>query len=250
MSRFGIKDFYLEVARGNIPGMSHVNKFGSSLEIDEDAQWEIWDGGRAYVWPTSDSITHIRSAVDSAITQGVELHIQGLDDDYAFVEQTQTTNGGDSTTEVELDTYLRRVFRVKVQDDTPMDEDIWVGPDPASAANSSAIVQAGKNQTLMAIYTVPVGKTAYIVNYYADYVRNTVRNPDGIEIGLWNRDNTNDYAPQIKHQQGIPQQTSGIRHVFSPYMKVLEKTDIFLTAQPDGNPVHAHGGFDLILVDN
>jgi len=149
-----------------------------------------------------------------------------------------------------LDTALRRVFRVKVLDDTEMDQDIWVGPDPASAANSSAIITTGNNQTLMAILTVPNGKTGYLPNYYCDYVRSAAKDPNGIEFKLWARDNTNGYAPQLKHAKGIPKQAAGFDHPFKPYYKFLAKTDVFLTGQPSGAGAHANAGFDMIMIDD
>ncbi|MGV7235817.1 MAG: hypothetical protein ACQ9ET_06095, partial [Nitrosomonadaceae bacterium] len=170
-------DPMLNIAAKAVPGIGQVNKFGSSPTIDAAATWEIWDGSRAYVWPTTASITHVRAAVNSAVTRSVTVEIQGLDANYAQVTQTKATDATDSTTEIELDTPLRRVFRVKVLDDTAMDQAIWVGADPIAAADASAIIQAGNNQTLMAIYTVPAGKTAYITNYYFDYVRTAAQDP-------------------------------------------------------------------------
>jgi len=89
-----------------------------------------------------------------------------------------------------------------------------------------------------------------MTNYYADYVRDSVKDPDSISIEFWARDNVNGYAKQLKHQKGIPKLASGFQHHFKPYYKFTEKTDIFITAVPDGADAHVHGGFDLILEDN
>jgi len=244
-----VTDPILEIAMGNISGTTAINKFGRNSACGATPE-EIWDGDRAYVFPTTASITHIRSAVDSAITRGVTLEIQGLNDAYELVIQTKATDGTDSTTEVILDTALRRVFRVKVLDDTAMDQDIWVGPDPASAANASAIIQAGNNQTLMAIYTVPTGCTGYMTNYYA------TANPNNaagtlFTTYLWARDNANGYAPQLKHTKGLDKDaTSGFQHNFNPYYKFTEKTDIYVTGSAGTNSVSISAGFDIILVAN
>ena len=244
-----ISDFNLQVVSGSITGYTSVNKFGKN-DVCGATQEEVWDGNRAYIWATTASITHIRSAVDSAITQGVVCEVQGLDTNYDLVVQNATTDGADSTTEVALTTALRRVFRVKVLDDTTMDQDIWVGPNPATAANSSAIVQAGNNQTLMAIYTVPAGKTAYMTNYYATANPNSAAGTLFI-TKLWARDNTNGYAKQLKHTKGLDKDaTSGFQHPFTPYYKFLEKTDIFITGEAGSNTVSISAGFDLILIDN
>ncbi|GAI02485.1 unnamed protein product, partial [marine sediment metagenome] len=148
------------------------------------------------------------------------------------VVQWKSTDVTDSTTEVALDTPLRRVFRVIVLDNTALDQDIWVGPNPSTAANVSAIIQAGMNQTLMAIYTVPADTTAYVTSYYGDYVRDFAKDPDGISFSLWVRDSTGPYAKQIKHQKGIPKQAPGFQHEFRPYFKVTEASDIYITGEP------------------
>jgi len=248
-----VNDPILSLVHGSNPLISTTslfNKFGSSPDVTSAATEELWDGARAYIFPTSASVTHIRSAVDSAITRAVTLEVQGLDVNWDLVVQTKATDATDSTVEIELDTALRRVFRVKVLDDTALDQDIWVGPDPASAANASAIVQAGNNQTLMAIWTVPNGCTAYLTNYYCDYVRSAAKDPNGISYDLWARDNANGYAPQLKHQKGIPKQAPGFQHNFKPYYRFAEKTDVYLTGSPEGADAHAHGGFDIILIAN
>jgi hypothetical protein len=238
----------VEIPRGHIVGQSAVNKFGANSDIAAGATEEIWDGNRVYIFPTTASITHIRAAVDSAITRGVLCEVQGLDNTYTLVVQNVTTDVTNSTTEVILPTALRRVFRVKVLDDTAMDQDLWVGPDPASAANASAIVQAGNNQTLMAIYCVPAGKTAYMTSWKATVNPATNLDPTSMPIRMWARDNANGYAPQLKDLQGLV--LGSLRIPYEPYYKFNEKTDIYFTAAPVGKPADVSLGFDLILVDN
>jgi len=241
-------DLMKEIPKGSFSSLSVINKFGSNPNISDGQIWEVWDGGSAYTWPTTDSITHIRSAVDSATTQSVVVEVQGLDTNYDLVIQNVTTDGTDSTTEVALTTALRRVFRMKVLDNSVMDQDLWVGP--TGFASKQAIIQAGNNQTLMAIYTVPAGCTAYITNYYCDYVRTSAKDPDGIDFHIWFRDNSNGYAPQLKHEKGIPKQAPGFQHFFKPYYKATEKTDIYITGNPNGKPADCHAGFDIILETN
>ena len=238
----------VEIPKGDVVGHSAVNKFGANSDIAAGATEEIWDGNRVYIFPTTASITHIRSAVDSAITRGVVCEIQGLDNTYTLVVQNVTTDVTNSTTEVILPTALRRVFRVKVLDDTAMDQDLWVGPDPASAANASAIVQAGNNQTLMAIYCVPAGKTAYMTQWKATVNPATGKDPTSMPIRMWARDNANNYAKQLKDIQGLIVGT--LRVPYEPYYKFTEKTDIYFTASPVGKAADVSLGFDLILVDD
>jgi len=245
-------DTLLDTPAGNIDGYSAVNKFGASSNVADGTEEEVWDGAVAYTWPTSASITHVRSAVDSATTQGMVIEVQGVDTNYDLTVQNATLDGTNSTTEVALTTALRRVFRIKVLDANAADQDIWAGP--TGFATQQAIVQAGNNQTLMAIYTVPNNKTAYITKYYGTIIGEAgppAVLPDYVLFKLWNRDNANGYAAQLKHQVGVASAgTSIIEHEFKPYVKVTEKTDIYMAALPDGDDAYVSAGFDMILVDD
>ncbi len=58
----GVKDFALEVAKGNVPGHSVMLKFGENPDIDNAAGFEtIWDGGATYVPPTQARVHNIIS---------------------------------------------------------------------------------------------------------------------------------------------------------------------------------------------
>ena len=245
-------DVMLSIPAGDIEGHSSVNKFGASSSVADGVNEEIWDGATAYTWPTTASITHARTTVDSATTQGMVVEIQGLDTDYVLTVQDVTLDATDSTTEVALTTALRRVFRKKVKDSSVTDQLIQTGPTGFATINSQ--IGIGNNQTLMALYTVPAGKTAYITKYYSSIIGEAgppATIPDYVLFRLWNRDNVNGYAPQLKHEIGATMVgNSTPSHKFEPYSKVTEKTDIWLEATPDGDDAYVSAGFDMILVDN
>jgi len=241
-----ISDPMLDISMGVKLGYSWVNKFGQNTAVASGGTEEIWDGSTTYTWPTSATITHVRAAVDSATTQGQVVEVQGLDASYVLRIQNATLDGADSTTEVALSPPLIRVFRMKVLDGTASDQDIQAGP--TGFASQQAIITAGNNQTLMAIYTIPAGKTGYLVTWYAAINPATNQDPTSMPIRVWARDNTNGYAPQIKHIHGIT--TGHVQHFYKPYQKYQEKTDIWMTAAPVGKAADVSAGFDIILVEN
>lgn len=248
-----LKDFYLEVSSGREPGYSTVNKFGNDPALGAGATNPIWDGSTTYTWPSSADITHIWSAVDSATTRGVVVEVQGLDASWALTVQNVTTDAADSTTEVGLTTALRRVFRMKVLDPSVMDQNLRVGP--TGKASFQAQVSIGDNQTLMAIYTIPAGKTGYMTNYYISLNKVSGGGNPELLTKLWARDNDNGYASWIKHVIGLDADANSyINQTFNPYFKITEKTDVWLesTELTGGGGVIADvsGGFDLILEDN
>jgi len=246
-------DPMLSIAMGHFNGFSQVNKFGENPDIGVGTTEDVWDGGGTYGFPTTATITHIRSAVDSATTQNSTIEVQGLDANWNLVVQTKDLDGTNSTTEVALGTPLIRVFRMKVLENAVMDQDIWVGDDDFLVADAKAIIQAGNNQTLMAIYTVPNGCTAYMTQYYMDNQTDGVRHPDSAEFKLWVADRDAGYEFQLKNMRAIPETGDGITHTFLPYMKITQKSDIKVSCAITGavnEDGHPHAGFDLILVDN
>ena len=248
MAYLGNKDLMLEIAAGNISGMSSVNKFGQNSLISSGTQEDVWDGGGTYVFPATALITKLSQKVDQSAMRGETIEIQGLDASWDLVVQTKDLDASNTTTAVTLDTPLIRVFRLKVLADVVGDEDISVHNDANNV--DYAIMTAGNNQTLMAIYTVPNGCTAYIVKGFASTTESTGKEPKSTEIRLWARDNVNGYEFQLKQALGIPKAGNMLVREFTPYMKVTQKTDIKVSAYCDNENGNVSAGFDLILVDN
>lgn len=57
-----IAEFYLEVAKGNVPGHEYIAKFGENMDIDAGFE-VIWDGGNDYTPPTSASTHNVVSSL-------------------------------------------------------------------------------------------------------------------------------------------------------------------------------------------
>ena len=242
------KDYMLEVASGNIAGVSSVNKFGANEDVASGTEEDVWDAGGIYTFPLTADITQIRQSVTQVAMQGATIEVQGLDVNWDLVIQTVDLDAADTTTPMPLDTPLRRVFRMRVLENIVATQNIIATN--AGLTVTYARITPTNNQTEMAIYTVPSGYTAYITSYYCDYVKVTGKDPTSIDFYLWMADRANNYAFQIKHSKGIPQNGSGFQHFFQPYFKVTEKTDIKISALSNGAAAHVHAGFDIVLVEN
>jgi len=242
-----MKNYALEVSRGNVTGVTWVNKFGRNENIASGATEEIWDGSAVYVFPATALMTSISQTTDQAAMRGATIEVQGLDANYALTLQNATLDASDTTTVVTLTTALIRCFRMKVLADVVSTSTIRVHN--AGETVDYAIIGTGYNQTLMAIYTVPAGKTAYMPNYYAHHNPATNLDPTSNPVRLWARDNANSYESQIKHVVGLPT-NGGFQHFFEAYPKFTEKTDIYMTASPVGKAADVSAGFDLYLIDN
>lgn len=243
-------DYFLEIARGNIAGMACINKFGRNAAVASGGTEEIWDGSAAYVFPATALMTKLSQTADQEAMRGATIEVQGLDTNWDLTIQTKALDGTLTTTPVVLDTPLKRVFRMKVLANVVSDSPIRLHND--AEGQDYAIIGIGNNQTLMAIYTVPNGKTAYMTNYYATN-NPGVGAPTTLNISLFGRDNHNGYAAQLKHVLGMSADVDAyghFQHFFVPYLKFTEKTDVSIKATTVAAAADISAGFDLIIVDN
>jgi len=242
-----LPDAGLLIAMGVWAGVSHINKFGRNPSIASGASEDVWDGSATYVFPATALMTRLSQTTNQAALLGETIEIQGLDANWEASTEQINLDGVNTTTAVVLVTPLIRVNRMEIQSSVVADSTVRLHN---TAENQDyAVIVAGNQQTSMAVYTVPLGKTAYMENYYA-----TV-NPGGgapttMDIKLWTKDNGNGYAKKLKHEVGLDLDANNhILQDFHPYKKFTEKTDIFLEATTVGATADVSGGFDLILVD-
>jgi hypothetical protein len=109
---------------------------------------------------------------------------------------------------------------------------------------------AGNNQTLMALYTVPAGKTAYITHFYGSMTITVNKSPTGANIKVWEADRAAGWTFKVKNSLGIQAGGGNIEQQFNPPVPITEKTDIRMDAVCADEDGQVSVGFDLLLVDN
>ena len=243
-----IWDMLLEISKGTLSGHSHIHKFGENPDIDQTVE-DIWNQGGTYTFMTVASTLYISS---SAGGDNQVYEVQGLDADWNEQTVNVTANGN---TFVALAGTWRRVFRVINRGATDNAGDIYISDNntdaggdgvPDTASNIKAKIDIGDNQTLMAIYTIPNGKTGYLCSWFASLSKKQavssiinlkVREEGGVFI--------------VKERLAITSTgTSHMQHFISVPEEVPAKSDILITADSSANDVGISGGFDLILIDD
>ena len=225
-----------------------VNKFGRNPDVDSGQAQDIWDyggdgNGETYSWPTSAAATTIvsDSADDAAAGTGARtVQIQGLDANYGLLTQTVTLNGA---TPVSVPTALIRVFRMKVA--TAGSGETNAGNvDVKHSTTILARVTAGFGQTLMALYTIPLGKVGRLAGWHA----NIKVSNNGTQVfrfdarpygGAWNCKETFELGG-----------TAGAHFYreFNGWQSFAAKTDLRIRAfGGSDNATVVSAGFDLML---
>ena len=148
-------------------GFGEIHKFGAVPSMSQNTEGTIWDeDDTIYPWSTIDSngvltVTVVEpnnEASTSTAHNGDTVEIQGLDGDYALQTETVTISGSSGTTS----NNFKRVFRAKFTDGgsfEPNTKRILI----KSSGTTVAKILENIGQTLMSLYTIPAGKTGYLM---------------------------------------------------------------------------------------
>lgn len=255
----------LSISEGNVEGKTFVHKFGEAPDFDYgDGVVTVWDGAddggvneMLYNYSTTAAIDSISSnnALDTQV-----IKLQGLDENYELVTQEATLNG---QTRVALTTPLRRVFRLKNDGLTDLNGYVYVYENtaltagvPTDTTKVRAVIQNGFNQTLMAVYTIPAGKTGYLRDWYASIAGASKDSSYVIQLRAreYSDADSAHKAFQLKHISSvIDGGTTYIQHCYTEPEKFTEKTDIEIRVRATATGATGaafSAGFDIVLVDN
>lgn len=249
----------LAIAKGDVTSTTFVHKFGNAPDFDaSDGIITIWDGAddnfidqMTYVYSTSDDIDSVSS---SSASDTFDLEIQGLDVNGDIVVQTVSLSG---QTRVPLSTNLFRAFRMKNINSTDNVGHIYcyentaiVSGVPSDSTKVRAIIQPTNNQTLMSLYTVPQGKTAYVRSWYGSIAGANKTSNYVVDI----RAREFEKVFQLKHRSSLADNgTSYIHHKYEEPPVYPALTDIEIRCRVTASGATAasvSAGFDIVLVDN
>ena len=250
----GIQDFALEVGRGNVTGVSQINKFGRNVEIDSATAADIWDGGKAtsgvsliWVAPTAARTHQIVSSSASDASAGVgarTVQVYGLTSWTAVeVSETITMNG---TTDVPTTNDYVIIHRIKVL--TKGATNVNVGTITATADTDSTItaqIEASAGQTQMAIYGIPSIQDFYMTSFYNGADANASSNFVA-EIQVNPEPNTELTNFVTKH---VISGSVDMQHFYEPYKKIEGPAIIKIQVSGTANNTDVQGGFDGYLVN-
>ena len=207
--------FELQVARGQIALHEPLFKYGYNpliINVEET----IWDVGGSYSFIATAAPLVVTSA-SGATDAGVTGVVQGLDSNYNEISEAFTLNGSGTYT-TELSFYRAHRAYITGASEPAGNINFTIG------ATTYARITAGENQTLMAVYTVPAGKTLYVGANTATHGTDTSGAFITVRFKVRNEGSVFRTATKIDMIGG---------EILFPYqfpLKVPEKSDIQFTA--------------------
>ena len=229
-------------------GYGQIHKFGAVPAMSQDTNGTIWDeNDTVYPWATVDANTVLTVNVvapnneGSARTthDGDSVEIQGLDGNYDLQTETVTISGSSATT---INTF-KRVFRASFTNGgsfNPNSERILI----KSGGTTVAKILENIGQTLMSIYTIPAGKTGYLMRLDV-----TAQGTATGSFKLFCRDNGVG-SFRVKHTAEINGVGGAYQLTYPLPQPLLEKTDIDARMHTLSNNGRYTCTFDILLVDN
>jgi len=231
--------FSYAVARGWVPGVSGMHKFGRNPLASSDPE-DVWDGGGMYVWLTKGQGVALVSTAKGDI---FDVTVFGLDSDGVELSETITLDGDSDVT---LTNTYYRLNRMKVL--YPPSTDAAgsnTGTITATSTDSTVMaqIQPGYGQTLMAVYTIPAGKVGMLE--HAGMTMGAASK--SAQSRLFFRDGSTG-AWQVKHTDEI---ATGEREFGFHYIpEISAMTDIRWEVKlADGQTNEVSADFSLLLFD-
>ena len=258
---FGVTDFFLEIAAGNVPGHSAVTKFGRNPDIDQIASStaviigrDIWDlgiaGATMWVPPTTARIHQIASSNDEdggagGDTGALTMEVYGLDSSFALTNETITLNG---TTNAPT-SAMTMIYRMECLTFGSAGRNL--GNILATADTDGTVtaqVTADNSQTLMAIYQIPAGKTGYITSYESE-LHKTGGAATLADITLMSMKFGGGW--RVRDTMSLASDgTTSHQKFFQPYKTLAAKEYVKVVGAPSKDAQDIGAGFALILKDD
>lgn len=252
ISRVGTSEpFELQVARGHISYHYSQFKFGFNPDVDNSLE-TVWAQGGLYSYLAAATVLKISSSstVDTSAGTGARtVTISGLDANYNEISETITLNG--QTAVNSTNSYLR-IFRMVVNTAGSGGQNagvIYAGTGTVTTgvpANIYATIGIGDNQTLMALWTVPAGHTAYLLQ--TDITLATTQNNKYCTVSIVSRP----FGEVFQVRDRFVKSESTTNQSYSIPVKFAEKTDIEVRAIGDsaGADIAISAGLDFIYIKN
>jgi hypothetical protein len=233
-----LEDLRLNIARGLTEAIPE-HKFGAVPAMSQNETGTVWDiDDTLYPWSAFDTAGVLTIPAVNESDNGATVTVFGLDANYLLQTEEFVVSSSGTTTGTKT---FKRVYRAYFSDEGATN----VGNINVQRAGTTVLrITAGNAQTLMAVYTVPAGYTAYLM-------KGTMSCQAGGDAtgNMFVR-----YAGQNSFRIGHSFEVSGTggeyTYDFSVPIAIPAKSDIDVRATVRTNNARITAAFDLILIPN
>ena len=236
-----LNDERLNIARGLVRDASYVHKFGATPAMSINQTGTIWDiNDTLYPWSALDTPAVVNIERNNVADDGHTVTVVGLDSNYNVVSEDIVIDGTD-TVGSQLFKRVYRAFCTAGGATNTGDIDIEAG---AAGGTTVARITAGTGQTLMSVYTVKAGYTAYLM-------QGTATAQAGADASgfMYVR-----YFGQNSFRAGHTFEVDGdggqYFYPFSTPIPIPEKSDIDVRVTTRSNNGRYTSAFCIILIEN
>lgn len=229
------RDSYFSIAQGQVDGYSLVHVTGYNPDVDAAVDETVWSASGIYPWSVWDSTRVITVVSTSVLDQG-SVVVSGLDANYLPITEEINCAGTTPTTGT---LQFKRLFTAVYKNGAANNAGVIT-----LTADSSVVglIEIGIGQTLNGIYTVPAGRTAYILT--GDF---SVQKGEDSQVRFFIRPFGESF--RIVHIGEVFEST--YRYDFFAPLAMPEKTDLDIRAAlVETNNTRVSTNFSMILVKN
>jgi hypothetical protein len=256
ITRVGTSEpFELQVSRGQIAYHNPLFKFGNNPVVGSSLE-TIWAEGGLYSYLTAATVLKVSSSSTddtSAGTGARTVQLYGLDADYNEINELVTLNGQTAVNTTQSFLRINRMIVRSAGSGGANAGVIYAGTGTVTTgvpANVYASVNGvtGANQSLMSLWTVPAGYTAYMLQY--DVSNGTTSNTPAVcKLILAVRP----YG-EVFQSKDVKSLTTGmhVEETFAIPLKIEEKSDIEVRAISSSISVDfdISSAFELVYIKN
>lgn len=255
------KDFWLEVAKGNVAGHFPVNKYGGNTEIATGTTADIWSRGAVggtliWVAPTA-ARTHTIASTDANDTTGGTgartVQVYGLTD-WNTHETSEIVTMDTATPPTTGAFVIIHRMRVLTTGSGSLRNIGLITATATTDGTVTAEIPIGEGQTLMAIYGVPSTETLYLNDISAEMGKTaggTATASVDLDLLVNCEPQTQLLAFTHKHHFGLAQTgTSGIVIPFPPPKKIEGPAIVKIQADSLSNGMDVSAWFNGATITN
>lgn len=240
------KDFYFEVAVGNVPGHSVTQTLAHDDSIGTTPATVGLDIGSLYTYSTTADIDSISS---ESASDTHDIFIRGMDINYEVVDQTVTLNGQNRvalttpllrTNFARNDTGTATLGRIHVYVNTAISAGI-----PTDITKRRLLIHfensVSNERSTGSVHTIPASKTAYLI-----FGKVTVTDGKSMELTYWVRK----FGGVFVIAQHVDIKDTNYDYLYKAPFAIEPKSDIEIRAKVASGTAEISAIYDTILIEN